>query len=205
MNKPAVAAPAEKPAPVLSIRDGMDGKSKLIIPTLDEAISMLKQAKDRNQISEISLSYLNILLKRSALFLVKGSFIEGWAAQGDDISQENVLKVEIPINVDSMFKTVIDTKKYYLGEVPNNPFSKRIINLIGGKPKNIFLFPIVINDFVFAIFYGDNGDGAAIEKEDIRQIPQLLYKVGEAFERLIHSSKYYLSAKPGGNQGGPEL
>jgi hypothetical protein len=180
---------------VITIKDGLDGKSRILIPTLDEAIWMLDTAADRDQIAEIALSYSNLLLKRTALFLIKRTFVEGWVCSGEGISLANVLKIEIPSNVESIFKAVIDSKKLYLGEVPNNPFSKRIINLIGGKPNSIFLFPIIVKDTVFAIFYGDNGDGAEVTKDDIKQIPQLMFKVGESFERLVSATKYFLKSE----------
>jgi hypothetical protein len=133
-------------------------------------------------------SQIKELGKEVALFLNKGSYIQGWTGRGMNLSRENVRKIEIPFNVPSMFRTVAQSEKTLYGSVPDEPFTIRVLTIMGNiRPHSIALSPVSIRGRILIFLYGDNAIESNIGEKEKSFLESLAQETGHAFDRLIFS------------------
>jgi len=150
----------------------------------------LKDARNRDDVANIAIDSSLVLLKRAALFLNKGSYFQGWTGRGMNLSREDVRKVEIPFNVPSIFRTVAQSEKTLYGTVPDEPYTIRVLTLMGNvHPPSMTLSPISIRGRILIFLYGDNGNEGNVGEQQRSFLESLAQEAGNTFHRLIFSAR----------------
>ncbi len=154
--------------------------------SFSEACRSLKTVEDRDEIAEIFLHYTLQFLERAALFIVKKHIIEGWNGKGENLTRELIQGVKIPFAVPSIFKKVIDSKKHYLGALPDHPVNEKFVSSMGGvNPRTVVLIPINIKDKPVCILYGDKLKEGGLKTAELGELLLLSNEVAGSFEMLI--------------------
>ena len=128
-------------------------------------------------------------MNRTVLLMVKkeqlsvfGKF--GVSIKGKDANRV-VLAIKIPFSEPSIFKKTLKQKIAIKRSLSDIKWNKYFINEIGGEwPTEAFVAPIIVNQKVAAILYGDN----LPEKHNIGSTEALeifLYQAGMAMEREL--------------------
>lgn len=164
-------------------------------PTPDALKAAMNQAReewvkirDRDEAIGTFLKAVNVVLDRGILLLVKSGKVTGWRAF-PVYRETEIGRLEFNLAQPSLFKDVVTAKTFYQGPAPYDPTYRDLFQLLGGEyPKEILLLPLLINDQVVAVLYGDNQvSGRLIQPlEYIRKLSQ---KVAMALEILILKKK----------------
>jgi hypothetical protein len=171
------------------------GKGPKKEPTTEEMEAAMRQAKEdwaevrhRDEAIGTFLKAANLVLDRGILFLVKSAVVAGWQAFPVFLGAE-IGRLEFNLSRPSLFKDVVAAKTFYQGPAPYDPTYRDLFQLLGGDlPKEILLLPILINDHVVVVLYGDNQvTGRPIQSIDY--LRKLAQKVAMALEILILKKK----------------
>jgi len=174
---------------------GMEGKGPKKEPTAEEKEATMRQAKEvwaevrhRDEAIGTFLKAANLVLDRGILFLVKSGVVTGWQAFPVYLGTE-IGRLEFKLSRPSLFKDVVAAKTFYQGPAPYDPTYRDLFQLLGGDlPKEILLLPILINDQVVVVLYGDNQvTGRPIQSIDF--LRKLAQKAAMALEILILKKK----------------
>jgi len=164
-------------------------------PTPEELMIAMDQAKkdwlevrDRDEAIGTFLRAANMVLDRGILLLVKSETVTGWRAfpvyRETDIDQ-----LEFKLDQPSLFKDVVTARTFYQGPAPYDPTYRDLFQFLGGDhPKEILLLPILINDRVVAVLYGDNQTSGR-PVQSLVYLRKLSQKVAMALEVLILKKK----------------
>ena len=164
-------------------------------PTPEELEAAMRQAKedwievrDRDEAIGIFLKAVNVVLDRGILLLVKSGTITGWRAF-PVYREAEISRLEFKLDQPSLFKDVVAAKTFYQGPAPYDPTYRDLFQLLGGEhPKEIMLLPILINDLVVAVLYGDNQvSGKPVQS--LEYLRKLAQKAAMALEILILKKK----------------
>jgi hypothetical protein len=163
--------------------------------TLNEAREkLLSEVIDRGDISRIVLGFAMGYFKRSLLFTVRGQTLFGWDGTGPGVKTDLVESIMLPLTEPSVFQLVNLTKSFFLGPVQPGAVNDRFLKLLGGqKPNNVFIIPVVVNEKVVYILYGDNGGGEFVPL-NAPELQILAYQIPHALESLIKRKKAGKSA-----------
>jgi Type II secretion system (T2SS), protein E, N-terminal domain len=156
---------------------------------LETAIRRVQLARDRDQILDVALAFANNAFKFSSFFILQGNSFVGYSGKGDATSSMRVSRVIVPLLLQSMFKTVHDTQGHYLGVVPEVGVNTAILDdLQRGRPKIVFLAPVVIRGKLTGLIYCDNGK-RGVSSRKVADLLVLVTRLGAIFERLIQRKK----------------
>lgn len=124
--------------------------------TFGEAVTRLKEARDRDEIVHTALAYAHRDLDYAAMFIVHDGRLDGWAAAGG--GSADVAQASLSLKVESAFKVVLDTHAHYLGPLPSDPTHNDLLASIGRvHPRAALIVPIRIKGRTIALMYGENG------------------------------------------------
>jgi len=168
---------------------------ELVELTLAEAKDkLLSEVQDRKDISRIVLGFAQGFFKRSLLFTVRKQTLFGWDGRGPGIDSGLVESIMLPLAEPSVFQLVNMTGSFFLGPVPPGPINGRFLKLLGGQqPNNAFIMPVVVNEKVVYMLYGDNGEGEFVPV-NAPELQILAYQIPRALEMLIKRKKAAVSA-----------
>lgn len=155
---------------------------------LAQAQKSLAEVNDRRDIGKIVIGLARSSFKRSLLFTVRGQTLFGWDGLGSGIKTDQVETIMLPLTEASVFQLVNKTMSFFLGPIPPGPINDRFLKSLGGeRPNNILIMPVVANEKVVYMFYGDNGAGQFVAPNPELQI--LAYQVPRSLETLIKRKK----------------
>jgi hypothetical protein len=177
-----LVAPEEAPPlpPELPAPEPMD---------LDTAQRRMQLARDRDQLIDVVLSYAAQSFQFAGLFVVHDDHVMGYRGRGDATAASRITRVFVPLGQDSMWKTVLDTRGHYLGQVPKAELNHSVLADLGrAVPKTVMLAPFVIRDQVRGLVYADNGK-RSVPSRKVADILLLMTRLGVHFERLIQRRK----------------
>lgn len=122
---------------------------------------ILKDRKISN-VADTMLDFASKNLDRAALFFVKKDEISGYRAidrtSKDGKLAERVLMIKIPPGEVTLFQEVITRKQAFWGKPPEGADTGSFFRQLGGfVPKQIIAIPIIVQQIVVAILYGDIG------------------------------------------------
>ena len=113
---------------------------------------------------------------------------------------KQVQQLLIQLTEPSVFKTVIDASCHYLGPMLAHPVNQQFLEAMGGAtPNSVFLIPIIWQQKVVYVLYGDNGDKQNVTF-DIGELLILAQKLPLAIQRLIEEKKKQYQVIQGGKQ-----
>lgn len=121
-----------------------------------EAVSHLRDARDRDDIVRTALRYAMRDLELVAMFINHEDHLEGWLGRGPGADRVPHLKVEL--TPDSAFRVVLDTQAHYLGPLPADEAHQAFLEAIGRpRPHSVIVVPVRIRSRTVALLYGENG------------------------------------------------
>jgi len=171
------------------LRSGKRGPSPEDVKNaMNQAKEDWVEVRDRDQAIGTFLRAVNVVLDRGILLLVKSGTVTGWRAF-PVYREAEIGRLVFKLDQPSLFKDVVTAKTFYQGPAPYDPTYRDLFQLLGGEyPKEILLLPILINDLVVAVVYGDNQvSGRPIHS--LQFIRKLSQKVAMALEILILKKK----------------
>ncbi len=159
---------------------------------------LLEETQNRDDLARAVLGFAKKFFKRAVLFTVRDKKVFGWQGFGEKINQSQVQKLSISLDEPSLFKTVVETSCHYLGPVISQPENEKFLSALGGlKPASVFLIPLIWEEKVVYILYGDNGDGKNVPFE-IGELLILAQKLPSAIQRMIEEKKKQYQVIRGG-------
>jgi hypothetical protein len=151
------------------------------IATLNEYVKKIASASNQLLLIGSIIEGINRCCDRAALFLLRDDKLIGWRGKGfsgenGQISDEELKRIFFSLSANTVLKSVIETKKNYLGDPVHKPDDFLIYNRFGGgKPKKIFVLPFFVKGKPQAVIYADSLTGAPIKTKAI----EVLATVGE--------------------------
>ncbi|MFQ5839747.1 MAG: DUF4388 domain-containing protein [Candidatus Methylomirabilales bacterium] len=154
--------------------------------------ALLKEVQSPSFTGEITLSimrYAADVVTRGVLLVLRKDGISGLGQFGVELASGSpdqvVRSIKIPLNEDSLLKTVIDTKNAFQGEVPAGKWNRHLLDLLGGStPKEAILIPMIVAGKVVVIFYGDDA-GTGRPVGDVEGLEFLMAQASLAMEKSV--------------------
>ncbi|MCU0236269.1 MAG: hypothetical protein MUC72_04190 [Acidobacteria bacterium] len=156
-----------------------DGAADIAI--LNEYVKKIAAAANQLLLIGSIIEGINRFCDRAALFLLRDDKLVGWRGKGfsgenGQISDEELKRIFFSLSANTVLKSVIETKKGYMGDPLCKPDDFLIYNRLGGgKPKKIFVLPFFVKGKPQAVIYADSLAGAPIKAKVI----EVLATVGE--------------------------
>jgi hypothetical protein len=162
---------------------------------------------------EVGLSILRFadgFFRRGALFLVAGRLVTGIGHFGcDHFGDRGVRNVRVPADQPSVFLEVIETREPFRGLLEETFWNAYLAGKLGGRlPRHSALLPLVVDDRVELLLYGDTEPGGE-PLPDLEPLEMLLIEAGLALEkaslvaRLATLEGREVQAAAGGPARGP--
>jgi len=128
---------------------------------LSTMISELSKPNGTTELTLMILRFASEIMNRAVVFLVRKEDIVGLGQFGlqlpDGDEEKKVKSIKIPLSEPSVFKGVSENKAVYKGGLEENKWHQHLIDNLGKEwPSEVFIVPIVCEDVVVAILYGDN-------------------------------------------------
>ncbi len=141
------------------------------------------------EVTLLILRYASEVVNRAVLFMVKKDEVRGLGQFGielkDHSADEVVRKIKIPLNKPSLFLSVIKTRRSYIGHLEQNECNSHLTVELGETmPEMVLAIPIIVDDKVALIVYGDN----LPERKPIQGIDALeifMNQAGMALEKAL--------------------
>jgi hypothetical protein len=148
----------------------------------------LAEAKDREEIADIIVTFLGQEFERAALFMIRGAVASGWRAMRDNKALPDIGSLQITLDGPSVLKIVTDSKSFYRGPIPDTPDNAAMLaGTGGGASSSALLIPLVMMGRVVSIVYVDAGKDPVTNR--LTELHRLVGKAAMAFEILILKNK----------------
>ncbi len=184
--------PVPEPVEPVSLREPPSTPSEPFGLTIEAISEALTEAKDREEIAELITAYLGQEFDRVALFMIKGTVVDGWKALRRNETMPAIESLELSLDLPSVLKVVNDTKSFYLGPIPDTPANARLLAALGGgEVVSALLVPLTIMGKVVAIIYVDGGKKPVASC--LTDLQKLVGKATMAFEILILKNKILMT------------
>ncbi len=142
-----------------------------------------------SEVTLLILRYASEVVNRAVLFMVKKDEVRGLGQFGIELkgrSADQVVRgVKVPLNKPSLFLTVIDNRRSYLGPLESNECNNYVVNELGGaQPDSVLAIPLVVDNKVALVVYGDN----LPERRPIKGVDTLeifMNQAGMALEKAL--------------------
>jgi hypothetical protein len=141
------------------------------------------------EVTLLILRYASEVVNRAVLFMVKKDEVRGLGQFGIELTGRSadqvVRSIRIPLNQPSLFLSVIESRRSYLGPLESNPSHTYLVNELGGTmPDVVIAIPLVVDGKVALVVYGDN----LPERRPIRGMDTLeifMNQAGMALEKAL--------------------
>jgi hypothetical protein len=146
-----------------------------------------------SEVTLLILRYASEIVNRAVLFMVKKDEVRGLGQFGLElkgISADQVVRnIKIPLKQPSLFLTVIENRRSYLGPLESNESNNYLVNELGGvMPDMALAIPLIVDGKVALIVYGDNlPDQKPIKGIDALEI--FMNQAGMALEKALLEKK----------------
>jgi Domain of unknown function (DUF4388) len=113
------------------------------------------------EVTLLILRYASEVVNRAILFMVKKDEVRGLGQFGIELAGRSpdqvVRNIKIPLGKPSLFLKVVETKRSYVGQLESNECNDYLMNELGGaKPSAVLAIPLVVDEKIALIVYGDN-------------------------------------------------
>ncbi len=141
------------------------------------------------EVTLLILRYASEVVNRAVLFMVKKDEVRGLGQFGIELKGKSadqvVRNIKLPLNQPSLFLSVIESRRSYLGALESNPSHTYLVNELGGTmPEAVLAIPLVVDGKVALVVYGDN----LPERRPIRGMDTLeifMNQAGMALEKAL--------------------
>jgi hypothetical protein len=133
------------------------------------------------EVTLLILRYASEVVNRAVLFMVKKDEVRGLGQFGIELkgpsADQVVRNIKVPLGQPSVFLTVIDSRRSYVGPIEANENNNYLVNELGGAmPESVVAIPLIVDNKVALIVYGDN----LPERKPIRGVETLEIFMGQA-------------------------
>ena len=184
---PASSPPPRPTAVVLSRQEraALYGGRAPTPLTYEEAEKGLAEVSDRDEAARLLVDFLRQELERVILFAVRRDATTGWTGDGDDLTEERIAALRIPLDQPSLFLNLRQGSAFHLGTLPALPAHRPLVSLLGGEaPEECLLLPVRIGERMVAAIYCDRG-GAHLGEIDLEALRHLADSFAHTLERCI--------------------
>ncbi|MBI4508707.1 MAG: hypothetical protein HY698_03660 [Deltaproteobacteria bacterium] len=165
---------------------------------LESATRTLVTSTSRDDVAEALVTYLGLLCRRSAFFIVKKGALAGWAGQGVGVKEEELREARLSLEPPSTFRDIIRTRLPYRGPVSDPLARDFLIDALGWAPDDMLAIPIAVHDRVVGLLYGD--DRTKPLPDD--HLAQVVRAAQDALERILVMMKAQeAEGRAGKNEG----
>ena len=190
------AAPKAPPHPVSHEPAKEEFRSKIEkegprkeLTTLKSMFDELRFPTATAEVTLLILRYASEVVNRAVLFMVKKDEVRGLGQFGIELKGKSadqvVRNVKLPLNQPSLFLSVIESRRSYLGSLEPNPSHTYLVNELGGvMPDEVMAIPLVVDGKVALVVYGDN----LPERRPVRGMDTLemfMNQAGMALEKAL--------------------
>jgi hypothetical protein len=132
------------------------------ITTLKSMFDELRFPTATAEVTLLTLRYASEVVNRAILFMVKKDEVRGLGQFGIELasglSPDKVVRnIRVQLGTPSLFRTIIETRRTYLGPLEANDQNNYFVNEVGGsRPDMVLALPLVVDGKVALIVYGDN-------------------------------------------------
>jgi hypothetical protein len=159
------------------------------LSTLRSMFDELRFPTATSEVTLLILRYASEVVNRAVLFMVKKDEVRGLGQFGIELkgrsADQVVRNIKVPLNKPSLFLTVIENRRSYLGPFEPNECNNYIANELGGvQPDTVLALPLVVDGKVVLVVYGDNQP----ERHPIRGVDTLeifMNQAGMALEKAL--------------------
>lgn len=141
------------------------------------------------EVTLLILRYASEVVNRAILFMVKKDEVRGLGQFGIELkgrSPDQVVRnIKIPLSKPSLFLTVIETRRSYVGRLDANECNTYLAMELGGAvPDSVLAIPLIVDDKIALIVYGDNlPERTPIQGIDTLEI--FMNQAGMALEKAL--------------------
>jgi len=141
------------------------------------------------EVTLLILRYASEVVNRAILFMVKKDEVRGLGQFGIELKGKSadqvVRNIKIPLNKPSLFLSVIETRRSYLGTLDPNECNTYLVTELGGAmPDRVLAIPLVVDGKVALVVYGDNlPERKPIQGTDTLEI--FMNQAGMALEKAL--------------------
>ncbi len=159
------------------------------ITTLKSMFDELRFPTATAEVTLLILRYASEVVNRAILFMVKKDEIRGLGQFGIELkglSPDQVVRnIRIPLNNPSVFMSVIENRRSYMGELEPNESNKYLVNELGGvMPHQVIAIPLIVDGKIALVVYGDNlPENRPIRGMDTLEI--FMNQAGMALEKAL--------------------
>jgi len=147
---------------------------------------------------EVTLNILRLagsLVSRGALFLHSNDGFEGVGQYGFDNGDNEVASagkirdIRIPADEPSLFHDVAVNRETFVGPFEYRRWNVKLARALGGgMPGQVAVVPLLVNDQVHMVFYGDNHPGGE-PIGDLEELELVMLQAGLAIEKAFLEKK----------------
>ncbi len=126
-------------------------------PAMAQVRASVGEIEKGANLSEVLTHLVNEVARyvdRAAMFIVKGPNAIGWYGKGFD-NPESVKQVSIPLNADTVFRIVGNSRHALRGHVSHSPGTAQALARLGGAPQGVLAVPLILRDKLAAVLYCD--------------------------------------------------
>lgn len=158
-------------------------------PGFEHLKAALAQIDKGTSLSEV-LTYLvdeaQRHVERAAMFIVKGPSAIGWYGRG--VPTETVKQVSVPLNADTVFRSVQSGRQALRGPLAHTPGTAQALARLGGTPQGLLAVPLILRDKLAAILYCDTRE-SEVPASEADFIEILVHFAGKTIDILSLAPK----------------
>ena len=105
------------------------------------------------------LRFAGEVLNRAVLFIIREDHADGFGQAGLSISvaDQRIKGLRVPLDKPSVISDAVHKRMTYKGPLSDTDWNNYLVTHIGeGMPADVFIAPVVEDDKVIAVVYGDN-------------------------------------------------
>jgi hypothetical protein len=141
------------------------------------------------EVTLLILRYASEVVNRAVLFMVKKEEVRGLGQFGIELSGRSadqvVRNIRLPLDKPSVFATVLENRRSYMGPIEQNDVNAALLKeLGGGMPDSAMAVPLLVDGKVAIVVYGDN----LPEKKEVWGVETFeifMGQAGMAFEKAL--------------------
>ena len=114
------------------------------------------------EVTLLILRYASEVVNRAILFMAKKDEVRGLGQFGIELPSgkqpdQVVRNIRISLNEPSIFRSVVENRRTFLGPLEVNEQNNYLVNEAGGtRPDTVLAIPLVVDNKVALVVYGDN-------------------------------------------------
>ncbi len=139
----------------------------------------------RDEVGRLLVEYAHRHLERIVLLSLHRGAARGWMASGDDLVQDDIQMLEIPLDRHGLLADLAASPNVHVGPVPPVGPDASLLESFGDPmPVEMIILPIRVKGRAIAFLIGDV-PGGKIRKEVITDLTDAVERAGVALEILI--------------------